>query len=162
MIVKLYLKRDTSGLYSRYEAADGRGDLKYIVRGKQNPSGEFIRITDRNDSVVCKIRRLGINAFSAYTVRTGGEMFHINIAVSGASAAVRFRGISFCIRGDVITGNYDILDADNSVVCAVYKDFGKNTLTLNVELEERELFCIAAAICIDSLSVQKTPVLQTV
>ena len=158
--MRLYVKRDTSELYSRYEVLDDKGNLKYTVRGKQNPSGEHIRLCDKSGAVVCKIRCLGVSAFSAYVVKVGSETVRMNIAVSGAVASVRFHGISFCIRGDVITGSYDILDADNSVVCAVYKDFVKNALTLSVELNERELFCIAAAICIDSLSVKPTPALQ--
>lgn len=158
--MKRYVKRDTSELYSRYETLDENGCLLYRVRGKQNPSGEHIRISDMNGAIVCKIRRLGVSAFSAYTIKVGGETARMNIAASSTAAAVRFHGISFIIRGDVIAGSYDILDADNSVICAVYKDFVKNALTLTVNLEEREIFCIAAAVCIDSLSVEPTPALQ--
>ena len=68
--------------------------------------------------------------------------------------------ISFMTRGDVVAGNYDILDADNSIVCVVNKDFAKSTLTVTVEMEDRELFCIAAAVCIDSLSMNVVPALQ--
>ncbi len=158
--MKVFLKRDTSGLYSRFEILDDRGRLKYTVRGKNTPSGEYVRIRDKDEAVVCKIRRLGFSALSMFAIRADDETVRLNIAVAGAVATVRFRGISFCIRGDVLTGNYDILDADNSVVCTVYKDFAKRTLTLKMSSEERELFCIGAAVCIDSLSVNTTPALQ--
>ena len=158
--VRLFLKRDTSGEYSRFEAADECGALKYTIRGKHIALGESIRIRDTGGALVCKIRRLGFSALSAYTITAGGEIFRLNIMVSGGAASVRFRGISFFVRGGVIAGNYDIVDADNSVICAVYKDFAKRCLTLTINLEERELFCIAAAVCIDSLSAHAVPALQ--
>lgn len=157
--VRLFVKRDTSELYSRYEIADELGAPKYAVRGKHTPSGESIRIRNNAGETVCRIRRLGFSSFSAYTITVGGETVRLNIALSGVPA-VRFRGISFFVRGDVACGNYDILDADNSVVCVVNKDFVKCTLTLTVNMEERELFCIAAAVCIDSLSKCAQPALQ--
>ena len=162
IFVKRFLQKDTSELNQRYLILDDLGRELYTVRGKHTASGEFIRIRDRRDNAVCKIRRLGINAFSAYSVRTDNEAVRINVVLSGGYVAVRFRGISFCIRGDAVAGNYDILDADNSVICVVNKDFVKRTLTLTINTEEREMICIAAAICIDSLSVNISPALQMV
>lgn len=158
--LRLFLKRDISDLNARFEVMDDRGELKYTVRGKHLPSGESIRIRDNSDTTVCKIRRLGFSALSAYTITAGYESMRLNIVQSGGVASVRFHGISFMIRGDVIAGNYDILDADNSIVCVVNKDFSKSALTLTVEMTERELFCIAAAVCIDSLSMNVQPALQ--
>ena len=160
MTVRVFLQRDTSELNARYEAFSETGEPKYTVCGKRIPSGESIRIRDNDERTVCRIRRLGFSALSAYTITAGGETVRLNIAVSGGVASVRFHGISFMTRGDVIAGSYDILDADNSVVCTVGKDFAKCTLALTVNMEERELFCIAAAVCIDSLSVCTQPALQ--
>ena len=160
MIVRLFLKRDMSAIDARFEVCDDTGGSKYTIRGKHTPSGESIRIMDLSGASVCKIRRLGFSALSAYTISAGGESVRMNIAVSGSAATVRFHGISFMIRGDVLSGSYDILDADNSVVCVVNKDFAKCTLTLTVNMEERELFCIASAVCIDSLSNCTQPALQ--
>lgn len=158
--VRLFVKRDTSDVSARFEVCDESGERKYVVRGKHTPSGESIRIRDNHDAAVCKVRRLGFSALAAYTINVDGETVRMNIVQSGGAASVRFHGISFMIRGDVVTGNYDILDADNSIVCVVNKDFAKRTLTLTIEMEERELFCIAAAVCIDSLSMDVQPVLQ--
>lgn len=160
--VKLFLQRDTSQLYSRFEVLDEKCAPKYLVRGKHKPSGESMRIRDHSGAIVCKIRRLGFHTFSAYSISVGCETARLNIAVSGGVSSVRFRGISFVVRGDVAAGSYDILDADNSVVCVVQKDFAKRVLTLTVNMEERELFCIAAAVCIDSLSMEMTPALQMI
>ncbi len=158
--MRLFVKRDTGGLNARFEVFDEKGEPKYVVRGRHTPSGEIMQIRDKSDALVCRIRRLGFNTLSAYTIKVGAETVRLNIALGGDIASVRFHGISFIARGDVVAGNYDILDADNSVVCVVSKDFAKRTLTLTVEMDERDLFCIAAAICIDSLSMNVQPVLQ--
>ena len=158
--VKLYLQRDISTLNARYQVADDRGKLRYTVTGKHNPSGESIRICDTSGNVVCKIRSLGFTALSVYSISAGGESMRLNIAVGNRRASIRFRGISFFVRGDVLMGSYSILDADTAVVCTVGKDFARNCTQLMLHQKEREIFCLATAICIDSLNVCQTPALQ--
>ena len=159
--VKLYLQRDISTLNARYQVADDRGKLRYTVTGKRNPSGESIRICDTSGNVVCKIRSLGFTELSVYSISAGGESMRLNIAVGNRRASIRFRGISFFVRGDVLMGSYSILDADTAVVCTVGKDFARGVTQLIIEQKEREIFCLAASICINSLNVGHIPVLQT-
>ena len=160
MTVKLYLQRDTSTLNARYQVADESGDLRYTVTGKRNPSGESIRICDTDGNTVCRIRSLGFTALSVYSISTGSESMRLNIAVGSGRASIRFRGISFLVRGDVLMGSYSILDADTAVVCTVGKDFVRHCTQLILNQKEREIFCLATAICIDSLNVCQTPALQ--
>lgn len=160
--VKIYLQRDISDLYSRYEAYDDRGELVYRVRGRDNPSGGSITVIDRRDQTLCKIRRVGFSALSAFRIRVGSESVGLNVAVAAGRATARFRGISFRVRGDIMTGSYEILDADNTEVCAVYRDFTKGSVTLSVDMPERELLCIAAAVCIADFAVDPEPALQMI
>ncbi|MBQ9679090.1 MAG: hypothetical protein IJV48_00195 [Ruminococcus sp.] len=160
MTVKLYLQCDTSDINARYTVADEKGCLRYTVTGKRNPSGETIRICDTHGETVCKIRGLGFSALSVYSISAGGESMRLNIAVGTDRAAVRFRGISFFVRGDVLMGSYSILDADTAAVCTVGRDFARGCTQLLIEQEEREIFCLAAAICINSLNVGHIPALQ--
>lgn len=158
--MRLYLQRDISDCGARYQVNNERGEPIYRITGKRGPSGESRRIRDMRGDTVCKIRSLGFSALSVYSVSAGAETIRLNIAVSGGRAAVRFRGISFCIRGDVLMGNYEILDADTAVVCAVYRDFAKGYTQLTLNQPERELFCVAAASCIADLTVDRLPALQ--
>ena len=158
--MKLYLQRDTSREQARYQVADEGGRLRYTVTGKRNPSGESIRIKNTLGETVCKIRSLGFSALSVYSVSSGCESMRLNIAVGTGRAAVRFRGISFFVRGDVLMGSYSILDADTAVVCSVGKDFARGCTQLELNQEDREIFCLATAICIDSLNVGSIPALQ--
>ena len=158
--MKLYLQRDTSASNARYQVADETGRLRYTVTGKCMPSGDDIRIVDTNGATVCKIRSLGFTALSVYSIRAGGETIRLNVAVGNGRAAVRFRGISFYARGDVLTGSYSVLDVDTAAVCAVGKDFARGCTQIDLQQEDREMFCLATAICIDSLNVGSIPALQ--
>ena len=161
MTVKRTLQQDTSDLFARYEVYDDCGDPVYRIRGKNTASGESMRIRDRQDNILCKVRRLGFSALGAYSISlTGGETVRLNVVVSG-HAAVHFRGISFSIRGDVLSGCYDIVDADRSVICAVCRDCS-GRVYLTISDDERELLCIAAVACINSLRAQQSPALLPV
>lgn len=147
-------------MFSRYAVLDEKGECIYKISGKNTPSGESVRIRDKEGNTLCKIRRLGFSALSAYSISEGGLIVGLNVAASAGRASVRFRGISFSICGDVLTGSYDIRDADNTVVCSVRKDYRKGYILLDVNIKERERFCIAAAVCIDSLSMDAQPAMQ--
>lgn len=158
--VKRYLQQDISDVGARYEVYDDLGGLRCRIRGKNTAAGESMRLCDPDGGTLCKVRRLGFSELGTYSISIGDETYRLSIAVTAGRAAVRFRGISFCIRGEVLTGSYDIIDADKTVVCAVYRDFRKGCTTLTVEDEERELFCIAAVACMNSLRADAVPALQ--
>jgi len=160
MTLKLVLQRDISDVNSRYRVFGDRGELCFIVTGKRTTSGESMRICDPDGEQVCRIRGLGFSALSVYSIRVGGESIRLNIAVAPGRAAVRFRGISFLVRGDIPSGSYSILDADTSVICEVGKDFVKGQTCLEIFEDERAMFCLAAVACIESLSVGQVPALQ--
>lgn len=160
MTMRLYLQRDTSDISARYRIADEKGELKYTVTGKRTPSGESIRIRDLSGNPVCRIRSLGFSALSVYSISDGAESIRLNIAAANGRASARFRGISFYLRGDILLGSYSILDADTAVVCEAGKNYAEGCIQTDIFQEEREIFCLAAVVCIDSLSVGSVPALQ--
>lgn len=160
MNLKLVLQRDVSQLNSRFRVLDDKGDPRWLVTGKRTPSGESLRIRNTDGETVCRIRGLGFSALSVYSISVGGESIRLNIAVGTGRAAVRFRGISFFVRGNVLSGSYSFFDADTAVVCEVGRDFVKGCTDLVIFQEDRALFCIAAVACIESLAVGQVPVLQ--
>ncbi len=160
MTVRYWLQRDRSDEKARYAVYDGRGRLKYCVKGTVKPSGEVMWLCDENGTAAGKIVRLGFNTFSVYRIRTDHETVRLGIAAASGRARVTFSGISFSIRGDVLSGSYEIIDADATVIASASKDFMKSCVQLTVNQEERELFCIGAAICIDSLTTERVPMPQ--
>ena len=160
MTVKYWLQRDRSDEKARYAVYDDRERLRFTVKGTVKPSGELMWLYDGSGAAAGKILRLGFNTFSVYRIRTGRETLRLNIAVAAGRAKVSFPGISFSVRGDVLSGCYEIIDADGTVICAARKDFMKSCTQLTVNMEERELFCIGAAVCIDSLTPERLPSMQ--
>ena len=158
--MRMQLQRDTSGETARYLVFDEGGTMCGRISGRISPSGELMMISDCGNNILCKVRRLGFSSLAAYRIRTGTETVRLQAAVSGGMAMVRFRGISFSIRGDVMSGSYDIIDADQTLVCSASKDFGKGCVMLEIFQQERGCLCVAAAACIDSLTLDRTPALQ--
>ncbi len=159
--MKLYLKRDTSSDSARFEVLDERGDRYLTATGRRNPAGETVRLC-RDGRAIARIRDLNLSVLNAYGITTPSESARLILAIGGGTLSARFRGISFYIRGDVLSGAFDILDADNTVVCAVSKKLSKGYTELTVYNSQRELFCIASVICIESVASAATPMLQTV
>ena len=160
--MKLFIQRDVSDADARYRIFDEKGQPLWRVRGRLTPTGESMRLRDEKGSILCRIRRLGFGSLSAYRLLTRRESVYLNIAVSGTAAAARFRGISYCVRGDIRTGCYDIIDADATVVCSVYKDHSRGCIQLTINDNQRDILCTAAVLCIDSLKQYTVPVMQTV
>ena len=103
---------------------------------------------------------LGLFCSVVYSITAGKESIRLNIAVGSGRAAVRLSGISFFLHGDALMGSYSVLDADNSVVCAVGKDYARGCIGIELNQTDREAFCIAIAVCIDSLTAGTVPSLQ--
>lgn len=89
-------------------------------------------------------------------------MINIFVTKNSKGISASFRNISWRIRGDILQKNYDIVDLDNSLVCGVCKEYHRDFDSYKIEIfsKERELFCIATAVCFDLIKTAKTPALQ--
>lgn len=161
IIVKIYLKRDSSDFSSRYIIFDELCDEKYRILGKHIASGERMYIL-KGEEKVAKIRNIQFTVFRSYSITVKNETIRLIITKTGADYTVNFRGISWHIRGDIIAKSYDILDADNTIVATNCKRFSPcgDGYELNIFSDSRELFCIAIAVCIDSIAAVSQLTLQ--
>lgn len=159
--VKIILKRDLSSDDARFEIFDELGALYLRAAGRRTPSGETIRLL-RDGETVAKIRGLDLSLLNTCIITTPTENVRLVITAAHGEMSVRFRGISFHLRGNVLSGSYDILDADNTTVAAVTKRFSQGYTEMTIYNSARELCCIAVLVCIESIAVDPTPALQTV
>ena len=107
-----------------------------------------------------KIRDLKLPVIDAYSVTVAQESVKLIFSYRAGRLRARYSGISWRIRGDILCGSYDILDADGTIICSVFEHFSKNCTELNIFEKSRELFCIASAICVNSLNVERVPDFQ--
>ncbi len=157
--MKVFIRRDTSDEHARYLIDDEFENPLYNVTGRMTASGELMKIMSEGYTAA-KIRDMRLPVVRAYSVSYASENIKLFFTVRAGEVRVRFSGISWRIRGDVLGGSYDILDADSTVICTVYKHFSKNYSELTIFDTNRELFCIAAAICVESLNLERVADLQ--
>lgn len=162
MNVKLYLKRDNSSEFSRYIVLDELGVEKYSIVGRHLASGERMYILD-GEKKLMKIKDTKLYMLRSFYISQKSDAMRILIAYKGNDISVTFHGICWHISGDVLGKAYDILDIDNSVVASVSKSYSSGTqlFEININNEEKELFCIAGAVCVNSIATVHKMAAQT-
>lgn len=157
----VYLRRNVSDVFSRYSVFDDKGNMRYDIVGRHSTSGEKINILKGNE-IVAKIRDFDLGLLNSFTIRSNGNLINIFVTKNSKGLSASFRNISWRFRGDIMQKNYDIVDLDNSLVCGVCAEYhrGFDSYKIEVFTEERELFCIATAVCLDLIKTAKTPALQ--
>lgn len=159
--MKAFIRRDTSDIHSRFLVFDEYGDKIYSVTGRNTASGELMKVID-GGFTAAKIRDMRLPVLDAYSVSVGAESVKLFFTYRAGRLRVRYSGISWRIRGDILSGSYDILDADGTLICSVFEHFSKNCTELNIYEKGRELFCLASAICVNTLNIERVPDLQMI
>lgn len=157
--MKVFIRRDTCEIHSRFLVFDEYENKLYSVTGRNTASGEIMKVIDAGFTAA-KIRQLRLPVIDAYSVTVASESVKLIFSYRAGRLRARYSGISWRIRGDILSGSYDILDADGTIVCTVFEHFSKNCTELNIFEDSRELFCIASAICVNSLNIERVPDLQ--
>ena len=160
--MKLFLSRDTSMSHSRFLVTDESGNRKYVVTGKGSASIERLVISDTQGQMLVTIRVSHFSFFSAFVVSDYKERFSM---VAGRNRAeYKFHGISWTLCRSRDVRSFEIFDADGTSVMLQLADnfIRKGYYELNIFSEQRELFCIAAAICADTINLADTTVAATV
>lgn len=155
--MKLFLKRDISSFDSLFTVLDDKCSDKYYVRRVKN----IIELRDLRGKPLLKIRSLPFPALRAYSMSTVGRSAKLMI---NPKSRCYYYGLSWHIRGDILTKSFDIIDADNSLVathCKRFCDSGDG-FELNIENEAAELFCIGTAVCVNLGVTADKRILQTV
>ena len=145
--MKLFIKRDKTVDDSLFVVLDEECNEKYYVTGSKST----IYLTDLSETVLMKIKQLPLPALRAYSITAYNRNIKFILNSNPTAVNCYYYGNSWHIRGDVFTKSFDIIDADNSLVathCLRYSKSGDG-VELNVFAENRELFCIATAICVN-------------
>ncbi len=160
--MKIYLKRDTAFENSRYIVCDELGKQLYTVSGKHGTNSERMYIM-QGENCISKIRNTSLALLRSCYVATGSGNFHMVITCSKDKIAITYHGIGFHIRGNVLEKSYDILDVDNTLIACVQKRFNTHNevLEININNDRYELYCIASALCLNTVCTNDALSLQT-
>ncbi len=159
--MKIYLTRDKSEENSRYLVYSDTGQVLYKIIGKSKSSVERTYIM-RDDICVAKIRDARLGPIRTCYVSQADLSYHLVFTTVKNKTSISFHGLSFHIRGDIISKSYDILNIDNSVVACVCRRYNKTADALEININDKnfELACIAAAVCFNCACTTDLPALQ--
>lgn len=162
--MKLFLRRDTSKESSRFIICDEQGADKYSVSGKRTASTDRMTICNTEGMPLVTVRVAPFHVFYAFSISDGHERFTMTATRMGNKIEFRFHGISWSLCQSCDLRSFEIIDADKSVVMLQSADrfLSTGALELTVYNEHRELFCIAAAICVNVLSLADAAAAVTV
>lgn len=161
--MKVYIKRDTSCTQARFVIYDALCNEKYFVVS-DGKSLEKLKLVDVQGNSLLKIKRLPLPVVYAFSISHKTENIKLILNPAKNAAGCYYYGISWHTRGNVFTKNFDIMDVDNSVVATHLKRWGgcADGYELNVYCEEKELLCIASAVCINIVAIVDNPAVQAV
>lgn len=162
--MKLYLKKDTSDVNSRFVVLDELCKEKYYVVQSAGYNFHNLDIIDLGFNRVCKIRTMPLPLVYSHTITDKNDAIRLLVSKSYNRPLAYYYGISWRIRGNLILKNYEIVDNDNTVLLSHFNRWSMNEkgYELNVEDESRELLLIASAVCIDRIETGDKKQLLTV
>ena len=151
--MKLFLSRDTTMPHSRFVVADKCGHTKYVVTGKGTATIQHLVISAADGNSLVSIRVAPFSFFSAFVVSDYAERFLL--VANHQKIEYKFHGISWTLCRSRDTRSFEIFDADGTPVMLQLADnfISKGYYELDIFSEQRELFCIAAAICADMVNL---------
>ena len=142
-------------LHSRFVVCDQNGDSKYMVTGKCGSAIHKLAISDLQGEVLVTIHLAPFKSFKAFVISDKSERFLMVASLAEKRLQFRFHGISWTMCQSADRRSFDIVDADASLIMT---QSAENFLTndsyeLEIFITDRELFCVAAAVCADMINL---------
>ncbi len=142
--MRYFIERVSSADGAVFKILDGLCRPLYLV-STVYPLNSYCLHVDGENGAAAKIIRIPLPSVTAYSVFCGSSTFRI--VLSGEKCA--FHGIDFCIRGSILSKNYDIISSDSYLIAAVSVCRCADAVELNVFDESRSTACICAAVCLN-------------
>ena len=152
--MKLYLVRNIGDCEDRYSVFDNKGNEKYTITGKYGLLGDVMRINDKQGNRLFKIlQSSSALPITVYNLSGNGERIHL--IFNNMRKSYSLMNISWYILG--MAPQYEIIDADKTVIMRQTADPTGNGYMLEISCEQRELLCLAIAVCLNSISTIQQP-----
>ena len=152
--MRLFLTRNTTSEHSRFIVYDECKREKYVITGKRTASTDKMVISSLDGTSLVSIRVAPFHVFYAFSISDKTERFTMVASNIGEHTDYRFHGISWMLSRNYNMHSFSIIDADGTLIMSqsVDKLLSTGTYTLDICCENRELFCIAAAVCADVIN----------
>ena len=157
--MRIYIVRDVKDSTARYRVYDSTGNEKYNITGKYGVLGDTMRICDKDGNRLFKILQTSPPLpITVYSLSGTGE--RVNLTFSHMRKSFSFMGISWFVKG--LAPVYEVFDADKTVIMKQTVESLNKGYAIDINCENRELLCIAIAVCINSINTTTEMKPQTV
>ena len=162
--MKLYMTHCFSESSEKFLVFDERKNLKYTVLVSY--TSFFVKLEIYNNTRrIAKIRSKNIFSLCAFNISCRRKLCiknNITIVVNMLNLKNYFfiYGINWFFRGDLLKKNFEIVNADKSVVMRQikYEKYNKSFYEIDINDTKNELLCICVALCVDILEARSTKV----
>jgi len=162
--MRLFLKKDNSMTHSRFIVKDSGENDKYVVTGKYGDAIQKLAVSSLDGEVLLKIRLLISRIFSTFVVSGTDKRIHITAIKKDRIHEFRFYGIDWYLRSDIDFRTFEIYDSGGTLIMSQKSDSysSKGYYTLDITSPDKELLCIAVALCMDVYNFADSVAVATV
>ncbi len=145
--MKLFLKRDSGELSSRFIVFDEKGNEKYIVTGKTSTSKQVMYISDKKDNKLSSITLW--NFVGRYFSVKCAKRLYALVPYMNEQFGFMICGSTFVFAGDISSGRFSLIDVDKSPVMTQKKYWNNSGdgFELDIFNDDYEIFSLSVAIC---------------
>ena len=160
IFMKLHLKRDVSAGGAAFTVYDESGQLKYRVAevSTKVTKKTNLLVLDSVGETAAKIRRLPIVGTYTFVLRVKRAHLTFVFVPTKNGILSYFYGNNWHVNGNIAAKNFTIIDVDGSVILSHRKH--ADHCTLEIFDAENELYCVAAAVCVNLINTIEKPAVQ--
>ena len=149
--MQFYLK-PVSGLKTLFLVLNSGGVPVYEVQGDFTPIGCRLYLLDSHRREIARISGVRLSNTCQYSISSQGERVRLTLNMTAPRRAVRFRGIPWHFRGNVLLRSFDVQDAQFRVVMTHARCWSIHGDCYAVEIPEpaHVPICLCVAAIIDS------------
>ncbi len=157
--MRLFMKKasDSAGLI--FTVSDDRGIELYRVTGYKGTTCEKFSISTCDGVSLVRMRLIPLSVFYAFGVRANGKTAIVTVSNTGGSPEFKFHGLDWYMKDDCFGRNFRIYDKQDKLIMSQRDSALDSHGYFEIEItdSQKELLCVAAAVCIDLLgSVSET------
>ena len=149
-MINLYIKRNTQDINSEFSIFDKLGNQKYFVLSEKNPIHRVFRITNSEKNSLSKILK---NNFinNKFLILYNKQRLLLSHSITLSNCDLYIYGMPWCITGNALSGNYAVIDVDNSVIMTHKKIWYNNFSYSRVEISNSsfEIPALSLAVCMN-------------
>ena len=151
--MRLFMKKSSDGTGLIFTLSDDRGKELYKVTGYRGTTCDKFSISTPEGISLAQMRLVPLKFIYAFGVKVKGKTVGVTVMDTGGAPEYKFHGLDWFMKDDCFGRAFRIYDKNDKLIMAQADNHfsSRGYFELDIKDEEKELFCIAAAVCVDLL-----------